>query len=193
MKKSVLAILVALGTTAYADTPAMKAGLWEMTVVRQVMDGRDMSAQMAAAQAQMQQAMAKMSPAQRKQMESMMGSQGGGGSGGGAMRICVSPAMAARDKPMVDPEGRCEPAKVSRSGNKTSFEFNCTTGGRTSVGKGETVVSGDSMTTRMDMTTTDAHGRHTMQNETQMKYLGADCQGVKPADQLVKEMRGPGR
>ncbi|HTY99435.1 MAG TPA: DUF3617 domain-containing protein [Rhodocyclaceae bacterium] len=191
MKKSALAVLIALCGTAYADNPGLKAGLWEVTVVRQVMDGRDMTSQMAAAQAQMQQAMAKMSPAQRKQMEAMMGSKGGG-QGSGAVRICVSPAMAARDKPMVDPEGRCEPAKVSRSGNKTSFEFNCTTGGRTSVGKGETVASGDSMTTHMDMTTTGAEGRHTMQTDSQMKYLGSDCQGVKPADQLAKEMGAMG-
>lgn len=192
MKKSTLAILIALSTTAFADSSVMKAGLWEMTVVRQVMDGRDMAAQMASAQTQMQQAMANMPPAQRKQMEARMGSYGGA-TGGGAMRICVSPAMAARDKPMVDPEGRCEPATVNRSGNKTSFEFNCTTGGHTSVGKGETVVSGDTVTTRVDMTMTDPRGRHTIQSESQMKYLGADCQGVKPIDQLAKGAQGLAR
>jgi hypothetical protein len=41
----------------------------------------------------------------------------------------------------------------------------------------------------MDMTTTDARGRHTMQSESQMKYLGADCQGVKPVEQLMKSMQ----
>lgn len=186
MKKSALAILIVLCGTAQAEGPGLKAGLWETTVVRQVMDGKDMGAQMAAAQARMQQAMANMPPAQRKQMEARMG----GAAGGGKMRICVSPAMAARDKPMVDPQGHCQPTKMDRSGNKTTFEFNCSEGGRTSVGKGETVASGDMVTTRMDMTSTDASGRHTMQNETQMKYLGADCQGVKPADQMAKEMGG---
>jgi len=181
MRKSTLAILITLTGTAYAQGSGLKPGLWEVRQVRQVMDGRDMGAQMAAAQDKMAQSMAKMSPERRKQMEAMMGGQGMPAQGAGvATRICISPAMAARDKPMVDPEGRCEPAKVSRAGNKSSFEFNCTSNGRTMVGKGETTVSGDMVSTRMDMTTTDARGSHTMQSESQMNYLGSDCKGIKP-------------
>jgi len=194
MKKLALAVLVTLSGAALAQGSGLKAGLWEMKQIKQVMDGRDMAAQMASAQAEMQQAMVNMSPAQRKQMEAMMGSRGmPAGAAGGAQRICISPAMAAADKPMVDPEGRCEPAKVSRSGNKTSFEFNCTSAGHTMVGKGESTVSGDLVSTRMDMTTTDAQGRHTMQSESQMKYLGPDCQGLKPIDQIARDAQAYGR
>ncbi|RLJ67855.1 DUF3617 domain-containing protein [Sulfurisoma sediminicola] len=194
MRKSTLVVLVTLSGTAFAQSSGLKPGLWEVNQIRQVMDGRDMTAQMAAAQEKMQQSMAKMTPERRKQMEAMMGGQAMPAKGaGGGTRICISPAMAARDKPMVDPEGRCEPAKVSRSGNKTSFEFNCTANGRTMVGKGESTVSSDMVTSRMDMTTTDANGRHTMQSESQMKYLGSDCQGVKPMDQLAKGAQGPAR
>ena len=159
MKKAIMAILLTLSGTSFAQSSILKQGLWEIKPISQVVDGRDMTAQMAAAQAKMQQAMANMPPDQRKQMQAMMGQQGA--SAGSGTRICVSPAMAARDKPMVDPEGRCEPAKVSRSGNKSSFEFNCTTNGRTMVGKGESSVSGDTVSTHMDMTMTDARGRHT--------------------------------
>jgi hypothetical protein len=187
MRKSTLVLLGILSGTAFAQGNGLKPGLWEVKQISQVMDGRDMTAQMAAAQEKMQQSMAKMSPERRRQMEAMMGAQAVPAKGaGGGTRICISPAMAARDKPMVDPEGRCEPAKVSRSGNKTSFEFNCTASGRTMVGKGESTVSSDMVATRMDMTTTDANGRHTMKSESQMKYLGPDCQGVKPMDQLTK-------
>jgi hypothetical protein len=189
MRKPMIAVLFALGGTAFAQGSGLKPGLWEVKQIKQVMDGRDMAAQMAAAQAQMQQSLAKMPPEQRKQMEAMMG----GRSAGGGTRICISPAMAARDKPMVDPEGRCEPAKVSRSGNTTHFEFNCKSDGRTMVGKGESTITSDLVHTRMDMTTTDASGRHTMQSESQMKYLGPDCQGIKPADQLANGMRGGAR
>ena len=178
MKKLTLAILITLSGTAFAQGSGLKAGLWEVKPIRQVMDGRDMVAQMAAAQVQMQQQMASMPPAQRAQMEAMMGNQG--------TRVCVSPAMAAKGKPMVDREGRCEPANVNRSGDKTTFEFNCTSDQGTSVGKGESIAGGDTVTTRMDMIMTDAKGRHTMQSETQMKYLGPDCQGVRPADQLAR-------
>jgi hypothetical protein len=150
------------------------------------MDGRDMMAQMAGAQAEMQKMMANMPAAQKKQMEAMMGKQAAPAAN--VHRICVSPEMAARDKPMT-PDDRCEPAKVSRSGNRTTFEFNCTTDGRTMAGKGESVVSGDTIGSRMDMVTTDARGKHTMQTESQMKFLGADCQGIKPADQIARELQ----
>jgi hypothetical protein len=156
----------------------MKAGLWEMKTIKQIMDGRDMKAQMAAAQAQMQQQLASMPPDQRKQMEAMMGRQGAGG--GGTMQICISEEMAKRDTPMVDPDGRCQPTKMSRSGNTTRYEIDCTTEGRRSVGKGESTVSGNTISSRMDMTTTDARGTHTMQTESQMTYLGADCRGLAP-------------
>jgi hypothetical protein len=181
MKQCTLAILVILSGTAFAQSN-LKPGLWEVKATRQVMDGRDLTAQMAAASAKMEQAMANMTPEQRKQMEAMMSSQGRPQSAsGGATRICVSPAMAAKDKPMVDSEGRCEPAKVTRNGNKTSFEFNCTRDGRTQVGSGESTVNGDTVSTRVDMTVTDAQGRHTMQTESQMRFLGTDCHGIRPS------------
>jgi len=183
MKQCTIAILLALSGTVFAQTSGMKAGLWEMKQIHQVVDGRDMAAQMAAANAKMEQAMANMTPEQRKQMEAMMGgkSMPGQGASGGSMRVCISPAMAARDKPMVDPEGHCEPATVTHSGAKTSFEFHCAANGRTQVGKGETMANGDTVTTLMDMTMTDAQGSHTMHSESQMKYLGPDCQGIKPS------------
>ena len=183
MKKCTMAVLVILSSSAFAQSSTLKPGLWEMKQVRQVVDGQDLTAQMAAASAKMGQAMANMTPEQRKQMEAMMSGQGmpKQSMAGSGTRICISPAMAAADNPMVDPEGRCEPAKVNRSGNKISFEFSCTGDGRSEVGSGESTVSGDTVTTRMDMTMTDARGRHTMQSESQMKYLGPDCQGIKPS------------
>jgi hypothetical protein len=177
-----MAILIILSGTAFAQSSSLKPGLWEMKPIRQVVDGRDLTAQMASASAKMAQAMANMTPEQRKQMQAMMSGQSRPqGANGGGTRICISPAMAAKDKPMVDSEGRCEPAKVSRSGNKTSFEFNCTGDGRTEVGSGESTINGDTVTTRVDMTMTDARGRHSMQTESQMRYLGPDCQGIKPS------------
>ena len=188
MKRLIVAAsLAVLASSPCAQTTGMKAGLWEMRTLKQVMDGKDMQAQMSAAQAQMQQAIADMPPDQRKQMEAMMARQGPAMSGGGAMRMCISPEMAARDKPLVDPEGKCEPAKVSRSGNRTSFEFNCKSDGRSMVGKGDSTFAGGMITSRMDMTTSDATGKHTMQTESQMKYLGADCGKLKPVGQAAKK------
>ncbi len=180
MKKLILAAaLPLLAAHAFADS-GMKAGLWEVKTLKQMVDGQDMKAQMAAAQAQMQQQMASMPPEQRKQMEAMLGRQGMGAGGGGTMRMCISEEMAKRDTPVVDPEGRCQPAKMSRSGNTMRYEIDCTVDGRRSQGKGESTFSGNTIHSRMDMTTTDARGRHTMQTESQMNYLGRDCQGLAP-------------
>jgi len=181
MRKSIFAILIILSGTSFAGSSSLKPGLWELKPISEIVDGRDMTSQIAAAQARMQQAMANAPPTQRKQMQAMMGP-------GGRNRICVSPAMAARDKPIVDPYGHCKPAKLSRSGNTTRFEFSCSTAnGGTRVGKGESTVSGDTVTIRTDQTTTDARGHHTMQSELQMKYLGSNCQGIEPADQITRK------
>jgi hypothetical protein len=192
MKKSVLAILLILSASAWAQDTRLKPGLWEVKILHQVVDGRDMSGQIASAQDKAREAMANMSPEQRKQMEAMMGGRSMPTMGAdGATRICVSAAMAAKDRTVADPQGRCAPAKVDHSGNTVSFEFSCTTNGRSSVGKGKSTVSGDTVSTSVEATTTDAKGQHTMQSETRMTYLGADCQGVKPADELAQGNRAP--
>ncbi len=189
MRRKQLLVLAAISGAALAQSSGLKPGLWEVTVVRETRDGRDMSAQMAAARSQMQQAMAHMAPEQRQRMETMMGGQGASGSDAGR-RICVSPAMAARDKPMIDPQGSCDPSKLTHSSNKLTFEFNCTVNGMATTGTGETTVAGDTITILVDKTVTDPRGRHTLHSETRMKYLGQDCQGITPLDQLSKEFKG---
>lgn len=190
MRKLWISLALAATTTGVQAETTIKPGLWEVRITKQVMDGRDMTAQMAAAQAQMQQALAGMSPQQRKQMEAVMGKQA---TPAGAQQVCISPEMAARETPVMPADAKCEPAKVSRSGNKMSYEFNCTSAGRTTTGKGESIFSGDSVSTRTDIVMTDARGRHTMQSESQMKYLGADCRGLKPIDQLARELQAARR
>jgi hypothetical protein len=183
MRRMQLLVLAAISGTAIAQGSGLKAGLWEVTNVRQTTDGRDTTAQASAASSQMAMgAMAHMTPEQRKQMEAMM--SGRSDTGGALRRVCISPAMAARDKPFVGPQGNCPPSKFNRSGNKTTFEFNCMKNGIGAVGKGESVVAGDTISTRTDMTLSLPRGSHTMHSETQMKYLGRDCQGIKPLDEL---------
>jgi hypothetical protein len=194
MRRAGAWILIAVSGTAAAAGSGLKAGLWEITEVKQVLDGRDMGDQMAAAQSEMQQALANMPPDQRKQMQARMTERGVSltGKGGAGNRVCVSAQMAARDKPLIDPQGKCQPSKVDRSGNKTRFEFSCTNQGRTMAGKGENTAGDNSLVTGIDMTVTDPSGSHTVHSETQMKYVGADCQGVKAADELEKEAQSHG-
>ncbi|GAB3477562.1 hypothetical protein [Polaromonas eurypsychrophila] len=83
-----------------AHPPALaqstKPGLWE---INHKMGG---SAEMDQAMAQMQQQMAGMPPAQRKQMEDMLAKQGmsmGPSAGGGiSMKVCMTKEMAERNE-----------------------------------------------------------------------------------------------
>lgn len=188
MKKTVLALSLLLCGTAMAGTGGMKAGLWELKVTRQVIDGKDMAAQMAAAQAKMQESMAKMTPQQRQQMEQIMKGVGVQGQNDGAIRMCISEAMAAKNNTWGAHDSKCPPTKVSQSGNKVTFEINCTADGHTSVGTGESTISGDKVTSHVDLTTTDARGKHTMVSDSQMTYLGADCKGIKPMEEIAHSM-----
>jgi len=68
MKKLICASLVmssVLCSLAYADTSTLKPGLWENKVIKNVVDGKDMSAKSAEMMAKYQQAMEKMTPEQR--------------------------------------------------------------------------------------------------------------------------------
>lgn len=169
------------GLSAHAQS--IKPGLWEVRVLKQVVDGTDQTAQMAAAQQQMKAAMAKLSHEQRKQMEERMAGMGAGA--GGAHRICISPAMAAQDKPMMPTDAKCDPPVSKRSGSRTDYEFSCQQGGNSVKGKGQSEVNGDRVVTRMEMVTSGPQGKHTMQSESEMKFVSADCGNIKPADQLA--------
>ena len=172
-------VLVALRVVAAGF--GLKPGLWETQITKQVVDGKDMTAQINSATAQMQKMMANMPPDQRAKMEAMMKSNGASLGAGGSVHLCISPEMANRDTPWVDPKGRCQPAKVSRVGNQATFAVSCASDGTTTTGKGLSTISGDSVSSFMDMTTTKPGGEtRVIHMETEMKFLGADCGDVKP-------------
>ena len=157
----------------------MKPGLWEIS--NKMGGSGEMGAKMAAAQEQMQKAMAGMSPEQRKQMEKMMAQQGvnmaSGGKGGGmSSRICVTKDMAARNE-APPAQSDCKQEQLQRSGNTTKFRFTC--GNPPSTGEGEIVVhSPEAYTMKMNVTQKGKSERMTM--EAQGKWLGNDCGSIKP-------------
>ncbi len=166
---------------AYAAGMGLKPGLWEVRIVKEVVDGRDNTAQLAAMGDKMRQALASMPPERRAQMEAMLKQNGAGAATGGGYRICITPAMAKRDTPLVDRDGRCQPATVNHSGNRTTFEFSCTNDGVTTTGKGVATVDGDVMATHVDLSTRDSSGKtRVIQSDTEMKFIGSDCGDVKP-------------
>jgi Protein of unknown function (DUF3617) len=183
MRKQLIGALVAFAAAnGLAAGFGLKPGLWESRIVKHVMDGRDTTSQMSGAMSQMQSNLARLPPEQRARMEAMMKEHGALTMGAeGTTKLCISPEMAGRNKPMVDPEGRCQPAKINQSGNHTTFEINCSANGTVMTGKGESTATGDVITSRVDMSTRKANGEtHVMHNETEMKFLGSDCGDVKP-------------
>ena len=177
MKKLVLVICLA-ASSANADTlPGMKPGLWEVKPISQVIDGRDTLAAMQASRAKMQESFAKLPPERRKAMEDQMGL--------GYVTVCIDSSVANQAFPMIDPKSHCQPEKVRRSGDHTSFEFHCVTSERTMDGTGESTVNGDTVHNRMEMTYSDAKGTHHMLNEGEMTYVSADCSSRKSGGMTV--------
>jgi hypothetical protein len=182
MRKVIVVSLMGLAAgSGLAAGFGLKPGLWETRIVKHLTDGRDTTSQMTGVMSQMQQNLARLPPEQRARMEAMMKERGAMTMGTeGTTRLCISREMAGRDKPIIDPEGHCQPAKISQSGNHTSFEFNCSTDGTVMTGKGESTAEGDTIVSRVDITRTANGEKHVMHNETEMKFLGADCGNVKP-------------
>lgn len=178
---TLLAMQASPRLTAEAADMGYKPGLWENKTLKMVIDGKDMSEQMAAMMAKREQMMAALPPDQRARIDAMMKSNGMSQGGDSSFKICISPEMAKRATPVVDKDGRCPTAKVTHEGNRTSFEMNCTLNGTTTVGKGTSTISGDVVTNAVDMTRTDANGKtQVIHAESEMHYLGSDCGDVKP-------------
>ena len=194
MAKSFFAcVMVLAALSAFATGMTLKPGLWEVKLLKQIDNGRDMSDQISGASSTMQQALSKLPPEQRARVQAMLAKNGAGLGNNGGYRLCVSPEMAKRDTAFVDKEGHCQPATVTRSGNVTTYAFSCTSNGTTREGKGQATSVGDVITNQVDLTTHNASGTtHVMHIETEMHYVGPDCGDLKPPDAPnVKSADGP--
>ena len=167
---------VALSLTAHAQS--IKPGLWEMN---QKMGG---NAEMDQAMAQMQKQMAGMSAAQRKQMEDMLAKQGmsmptAGAGGGMALKVCVTPEMAAKQEMPMQNEGDCTTRITSRSASALKMSFVCKN--PPSSGEGTYTFSGDTAyTMKMLMKSTHQGKPVSTTLDGQGKWLAASCGAVKP-------------
>jgi len=173
---TLLTALLVFSTAASAQS--IKPGLWEM---QHTVGG---SPQMDQAMAEMHRQMATMPPAQRKQMEAMLGQQGislptPGTGGGMSMKVCITPEMAARSEIPSQTEGECTHTVTSRSGNTLKMRFVCKN--PPSTGEGTYTFSGDTAyNLKMVMTTTRQGKAETLTMDGQGKWLSSDCGAVKP-------------
>jgi hypothetical protein len=192
MKAALIGLSAALiaGVAQAEGAGSLKPGLWEVRTLKMTIDGADILPQMKAAQEQMRRSMASMPPEQRKQMEATMGAQDGDPT---VQRVCVSPEMAKNEQavlPQRPANSDCAAPKLNRSGDRMTFELSCKHGAGATVMKGESVTAGERVTSKVESVSTEPGGaKHTMQTEMQMQFIGSDCGGLKPADQIAREMR----
>ena len=178
MKLALLACATLLASLA-AHAQNMKPGLWEITNQMQGTPGSKADAAMA----QMQKQMASMSPEQRKMVEDMMAKKGmqmsAAPGGGMAVKVCISPEMAARNEVAPQQQGSCTHTASPRSGKTQKFSFVCTQ--PPSRGEGEvTLTSPEAYAMKMTTTATVKGKEETMDMQAQGKWLGSDCGSVKP-------------
>lgn len=168
-----LGLMALLSSVAHAQST--KPGLWE---INQKVGGNP---EMDKAMAEMQQQLASMPPAQRKQMEQMMAAQGVklGQGGGMSVQVCVTPEMAAQQEVPVQKEGDCTTKVQSRSGNTMKVAFSCKN--PPSSGEGTYVFRGDTgYDMKMLVKTSDGGKPVTTTMEGTGRWLSADCGKVKP-------------
>lgn len=168
-------LLSALSCIGAVHAQSTKPGLWE---INQKMGGNP---EMDKAMAEMQKQLASMPPAQRKQMEAMMGKNGMGVAPGGgfSLKVCITPEMAARAEMPSQTEGNCTSTITSRSASALKTKFVCTN--PPSSGEGTYVFNGDKAYTMKMVMQSARNGKpETMTVEGQGKWLSTDCGTVKP-------------
>lgn len=166
---------------AWAEGLGLKPGLWEVRLVHQVVDGHDVSQQLTESIAKAQAALAHLPPEARARVQNMLNEARVDPGNNASFRICITPAMAASDLPVLDKDNHCRPTLLERHGNHTTFRIDCSTNGTRIRGQGDAMIAGDMITSQADVTTTATDGSvHSMHNETQMQYLSADCGDLHP-------------
>ncbi|MCY1163426.1 hypothetical protein D9M73_32770 [compost metagenome] len=174
-----LAGLSALAFAAPAIAQTMKPGLWQST---NKIGG---SPAMDQAMAQMQQQMANMPPAQRKQMEDMLARQGmsmGGASNGGmGMKMCITREMIERNQLPIQQKGNCTTTISDKTRSSMKVRLTCTD--PPSSGEGIYTFQGDSAyTMSMNITSTVKGVQTNTSIAASGSWLGSDCGNIKPME-----------
>lgn len=169
--------LLASGATQAAGPVKRKPGLWE---VQSTTQGNGPMGGMP----DMNEAMSKMSPQQRAMVEQMMKERGVGiGAKPHSFRYCLTPAQAERsDVPQPDADTNCTHSMSSTSASEAKFRFSCKRKDGSSVqGEGHAYdLTPESYAMDMHMKMQRQGQPMEMQMSQKGRWLGNDCQGLKP-------------
>ncbi len=178
MKKLIVVVLMMIAPTSFGAL-SMKPGLWTIET-KMKRDGKEYDPQ-----AQIKAAMAKMSPAQKKQMEAMMAKMGHDTSAIGmsekGMQVCFT-GETLKNEEFLNPHQQrdCETSFPVKTSTRVVTEFKCKGG---SSGTAEWNVK-DSTHYNGFVKMTDKNGV-----KSEINYLGtfvsADCGKVKPIESMM--------
>jgi hypothetical protein len=159
----------------------MKPGLWEMRMLKMAMDGKDWLEPMRTQEREAQAHQTQLPPDQRQHRDPL------------AERLCLHAAipkdwLSLQNIPgmPLDTTG-CTHPKASRSGERITSEIICNKPDDKIKVKVDMVKTNE---TGLRMVTTNTTSKHTMVQEIQMRFLGSDCGGLKPADEEFKSLQG---
>jgi hypothetical protein len=168
-----LAVLAAVASVSASAQALRKPGLWEVQTKNTV-----------AGMPNMEEMMAQVPAAQRAQMEQMMKQQGMAmGGPPGSLRYCLTAERAAKEAvPASDPNMRCDNKMGKRTDTEVRFSFTCTAkDGSAITGEGRAHdITPERYAMDLDMKTMREGRPMQMRVEQKGRWLGADCQGVKP-------------
>jgi len=168
-----VAAALACGAGSALAQPKRNAGLWE---VQNKVDMPGMPS--------MDEMMKQVPPEQRAMMEQMMKQRGVAmGSAPNTFRYCLSKKAAERDVvPPNDPDMQCSHKLSQSSASEAKFSFSCKRkDGSTAEGEGRAYdLTPSSYASEMTMRTQQQGQAMTMKSSQKGKWLGADCQGLKP-------------
>lgn len=168
---------LALGSHA-ADPAKRRPGLWE---VQSTTQGAGLPQ---GGMPDMGEAMKNMSPEQRAMVEKMMKERGVGmGAKPNSFRYCLSKEQAERDSvPKPDPDTDCTHKMTPVSSSEAKFSFSCKRkDGSTVEGQGHAYdLTPESYAMDLRMQAQHQGQPMDMQMKQKGRWLGADCQGLKP-------------
>ena len=181
-----IALAVATLAVAHAADVKLRPGLWEMQSTMKTSSG-----QMEAAMAKMQEQLASMPPAQRKQMEQMMAQRGmslpSAAAGGGTattLKICMTQQDVDMDN--IPTQEGCT-HKITRAGPgqlKMSFQCEGKAGQPPSSGEGTMTLESPTAFSGQHQMHTQVQGKPEQVDMAQKgRWLSADCGQVKPLRQ----------
>jgi hypothetical protein len=173
MAHRLLSLALLLSSTAFAQTPPIRPGLWETTPGQTLVNGKPMPGM-----GEMAKQMEQMPPELRKQMQAQMQKQGVQ-FGAGTVRTCISLETLQRNDWMQSNQGRCQTTITERSSGSWRWKASCAE--PKGEGEGVTHFDGDrAYKSEMRWTTQQSGKPQLMQSSASARWISADCGGLAP-------------